>query len=152
MQIFLTSWRRHVGRVWMSRFRRVWMSLNFYKEYLFGFETLVFATLRIYAQTACNTPKRKENLKLHHMTPLKLKLQTASFKQSALNGFLILYMVNFLSNVCFGQNSTKWSNALLISRQTLITECRCADYQTRSSTVRFFCLFSPYAFWYYFHN
>ncbi len=25
----------------------------------------------IYAQSACNTPKRKENLKLHHMTPLK---------------------------------------------------------------------------------
>ncbi len=48
----------------MSRFRRAWQSLNFYKEYLFGFETLVFA------QSACNTPKRKENLKLHHMTPL----------------------------------------------------------------------------------
>ncbi len=32
------------GRVWMSRFRRAWTSLNFDKEYLFGFETLVFAT------------------------------------------------------------------------------------------------------------
>ncbi len=32
------------GRVWMSRFRWAWSSLNFYKEYLFGFETLVFAT------------------------------------------------------------------------------------------------------------
>ncbi len=32
------------GRVWMSRFRRTWTSLNFYKEYLFGFETLVFVT------------------------------------------------------------------------------------------------------------
>ncbi len=28
----------------MSRFRGVWQSLNFDKEYLFGFETLVFAT------------------------------------------------------------------------------------------------------------
>ncbi len=39
-----------------------WQSLNFYKEYLFGFETLVLQ-LRdlIYEQTACNTPKRKEN-------------------------------------------------------------------------------------------
>ncbi len=28
----------------MSRFRGAWQSLNFDKEYLFGFETLVFAT------------------------------------------------------------------------------------------------------------
>ncbi len=28
----------------MSSFRRAWTNLNFYKEYLFGFETLVFAT------------------------------------------------------------------------------------------------------------
>ncbi len=26
----------------------------------------------IYAQSACNTPKRKENLKSHHMTPLMI--------------------------------------------------------------------------------
>ncbi len=32
------------GPVWMNRFRRAWQSLNFDKEYLFGFETLVFAT------------------------------------------------------------------------------------------------------------
>ncbi len=32
------------GRVKMSHFRRAWTSLKFYKEYLFGFETLVFAT------------------------------------------------------------------------------------------------------------
>ncbi len=31
----------------MSHFRRAWTSLDFYKEYLFGFETLVFATLGI---------------------------------------------------------------------------------------------------------
>ncbi len=28
----------------MSRFKGAWTSLNFDKEYLFGFETLVFAT------------------------------------------------------------------------------------------------------------
>ncbi len=28
-------------------FRKAWQSLNFYKEYLFVFETLVFATLQI---------------------------------------------------------------------------------------------------------
>ncbi len=32
------------GHVWMRRFRRAWSSLNFYKEYIFGFETLVFVT------------------------------------------------------------------------------------------------------------
>ncbi len=44
MQIFphcdIDMW----GRVWMCRFREAWQSLNFDKEYLFGFETLVFAT------------------------------------------------------------------------------------------------------------
>ncbi len=33
----------------MSRFRWAWSSLNFYKEYLFGFETLVFATSGIFS-------------------------------------------------------------------------------------------------------
>ncbi len=37
--VFCTPWRRHVGHVWMRC-----LFLNFYKEYLFGFETLVFAT------------------------------------------------------------------------------------------------------------
>ncbi len=32
------------GRVWMSRFRGAWQSLNFDQEYLFEFDTLVFAT------------------------------------------------------------------------------------------------------------
>ncbi len=32
------------GHVWMSSFTGAWQNLNFYKEYLFGFETLVFAT------------------------------------------------------------------------------------------------------------
>ncbi len=53
----------------MSHFREAWQNLNFDKEYLFGFETLVFATSGILL--ASNTPKRKQNLKLHHMTPLK---------------------------------------------------------------------------------
>ncbi len=30
-----------------ERLRRAWTSLNFYREYLFGFETLVFATSEI---------------------------------------------------------------------------------------------------------
>ncbi len=55
----------------MRHFGKAWMSLNFYKEYLFGFETLIFVTMDfIFAQTACNTTKTKENLNSHHMTPL----------------------------------------------------------------------------------
>ncbi len=56
----------------MSRFRGAWTSLNFYKEYIFGFETLVFANSgiwSIYEQLV--TTKRRENLKSHHMTPLR---------------------------------------------------------------------------------
>ncbi len=54
----------------MRRFRRALQILNFDKVYFFGFETLV-CNFRdcIYAKSACNTPKRKENLKSHHMTP-----------------------------------------------------------------------------------
>ncbi len=56
----------------MSRFRKAWSSLNFYKEYLFWFWDFSLCNFRdfIYAWTACNTPKRKDNLKSHHMTPL----------------------------------------------------------------------------------
>ncbi len=57
----------------MSRFRGAWQSLNFYKEYLFGFETLIFATLQIYidAQQLVTL----QSMKSHHMTPL-IKLKT----------------------------------------------------------------------------
>ncbi len=60
------------GRVWMSPFREVWQSLNFDKESLWfwDFSLCNFRDL-ICAQPACNTPKRKANLKLHHMTLLK---------------------------------------------------------------------------------
>ncbi len=47
MQIFPHRDKDMWGRVWMSRFRKAWQSLNFYKEYLFGVETLIFATLQI---------------------------------------------------------------------------------------------------------
>ncbi len=57
------------GRVWMSHFRGVWTSLNFDREYLFGFETLVFATSGIFSMH--KQSKRKDNLKSHHMAPLK---------------------------------------------------------------------------------
>ncbi len=41
-----TQWCSYVG-VCLRYFRRACTSLNYYKEYLFGFETLVFATLLI---------------------------------------------------------------------------------------------------------
>ncbi len=58
----------------MSRFRGAWQSLNFDKEYIFGFETLVFATSGILSMHEQLTPKRKQNLKSHHMTPLRKEL------------------------------------------------------------------------------
>ncbi len=67
-----TSWRRHVGVCLNERFRGAWQSLNFYKEYLFWFETLIFATLQIsYMHTQLVTPKTKDNMISHHVTPLK---------------------------------------------------------------------------------
>ncbi len=84
----------------MSCFRRAWQNLNFDKEYLFGFETLVcnFRDL-IYAQTACNTPKKKQNLKSHHMTLLQSNQQPRdrikfllSFFSSFLIGFTPMYV------------------------------------------------------------
>ncbi len=50
------------GRVWMSRFGRKWSGLKFYEEYLFGFETLVFATsgiLSIHKQLVTLQRERK---------------------------------------------------------------------------------------------
>ncbi len=49
----------------MSRFRGAWQSLNFDKEYLFGFETLVFATSGI--------------LSMHKHSKEKAKLEIASY-------------------------------------------------------------------------
>ncbi len=56
----------------MSRFRWAWTSLKFIKIslWVWDFSLCNFRDL-IYAETACNTSKRKENLKSHHMTPLK---------------------------------------------------------------------------------
>ncbi len=67
------------GRVWMSRFRKAWPSLNFYKEYLFGFETLVFATLgNLSMHEQLVTLQRERNTwKSHHMTPLSYYKQAA---------------------------------------------------------------------------
>ncbi len=56
----------------MSRFRGAWQSLNFDKEYLFGFETLVFATSGILSMhnQLVTLQRESKNLKLHHMIPL----------------------------------------------------------------------------------
>ncbi len=72
------------GHVWMSCFRGAWQNLNFDKEYLFGFRDFCLCNFRdlIYTQPACNTTKRKQNLKSHHMTPLKTKNETNETKQN----------------------------------------------------------------------
>ncbi len=49
-------------------------SLNFYKEYLFGFETLVFATLGILSMhnQLVTLQRERKTWKSHHMTPLRV--------------------------------------------------------------------------------
>ncbi len=56
----------------MSRFRGAWSSLNFYKEYLFGFETLVFATSGI-------SSMHKPIVTLQRAECFKAKLEIASY-------------------------------------------------------------------------
>lgn len=55
MQIFPRCGINMWGRVRTSRFR---LTVNFYKEYLFGFETLVFATY----QELVTLQKERKNL------------------------------------------------------------------------------------------
>ncbi len=64
MQIFPHSDVDMWGRVWMSCFRGAWQSLNFDKEYISWFWDFSLCNFRdlIYVRSACNTPKRKENL------------------------------------------------------------------------------------------
>ncbi len=59
------------GRIWMSCFNSAWQSLNFDKRISLWFWDFSLCNFRdfIYTQSACNTPKRKRNLKFHHMTP-----------------------------------------------------------------------------------
>ncbi len=58
------------------------MNLNFYKEYLFSFETLVFPTSGILSmREQLVTLQRKENLISHHMTPLILFLTIVTLQQ-----------------------------------------------------------------------
>ncbi len=76
MQIFshrdIDMW----GRVWMSRFRGAWKSLNFYKEYLFRFETLIFNfTDLIYAQNSLKHSKDKGKHEIVSYDPLNSKTQ-----------------------------------------------------------------------------
>ncbi len=61
------------GHVWMSCFRRAWLSLNFYKEYLFGFETLVFATSGILSMHKQLVALQRERKTWNRIWPLKKK-------------------------------------------------------------------------------
>ncbi len=63
----------------MSCFRGAWQSLYFYKEYLFGFETLVFATLHILSkhnqlEKHC---KDKRKLEITSYYPFKINLRSS---------------------------------------------------------------------------
>ncbi len=91
LKLRLLSLRKHLGGVtqifphsdvdmwcvfeWVDE----WTSLNFYKESLWVWDfSLCNFTDLIYAQTACNTPKTKENLKSQYY-PFKLYLPQTLF-------------------------------------------------------------------------
>ncbi len=91
----------------MSRFRRAWTSLNFYNEYLFGFETLVFATLGILSiHKQLVTPKRKENLKSHRMATLMSIMDQIDPPWQTANIFVLF---NAFETLCFPQCITDMS-------------------------------------------
>ncbi len=56
----------------MRRFREAWQSLNFSKEYVFGFETLVFATSGILSmQNQLVTLQENRKLEIASYDPFK---------------------------------------------------------------------------------
>ncbi len=57
-----TQWRRHVGRVWTRRFRKI---QTFVSLRVWDFSLCYFTDL-IFTRSACNTPQRREWP--HHMT------------------------------------------------------------------------------------
>ncbi len=64
----------------MSRFRKAWQSLNFYKEYLFVFETLIFATLQIlHMHTQLITLQRQGKHEISSYDPFKVCEERASY-------------------------------------------------------------------------
>ncbi len=56
----------------MSCFRKVWASLNFYKEYLYGFETLVFATSGILSMHKQLVTNRKGKFEIASYDPFNI--------------------------------------------------------------------------------
>ncbi len=67
----------------MSRFRGAWHNLNFDKEYLFGFETLVFATSGIIStHNQLVTLQRERKLEIASYDPFKAELITAFLSPS----------------------------------------------------------------------
>ncbi len=65
----------------MNRFRGAWENLNFDKEYLFCFETLVFATSGILSMHNQLVTLQRER-KTHHMTPLSFSPESKPEKGS----------------------------------------------------------------------
>ena len=85
MQIFPHRDADMWERVRMSHFRRAWLTLNFYKEYLFGFETLVFATSQIFfMHQELVTLQRERKLEIAAYDP---------FKQFSLNKLFFVFFL-----------------------------------------------------------
>ncbi len=59
----------------------MWTSLNFYKEYLFGFEILIFATLGILSmhEQLVTLQREKKTWNRNNMTPLNVDMKLAEY-------------------------------------------------------------------------
>ncbi len=102
----------------MSRFRKAWTSLNFDKEYLFGFETLVFAAsgiLSMHEQLV--TPQRERTLEITSYDPFtkvgRCSLGSAislSYLNCKRFEIISVYFYLFIVFVCF--NSNIWQHCI----------------------------------------
>ncbi len=83
----------------MSRFRGAWTSLNFDKEYLFGFETLVFVTSGISSMhKQLVTPQRERKLEITSYNPFKSQGREVGWFDSYKQKTIIIEPLNTSDN------------------------------------------------------
>ncbi len=101
----------------MSRFRGAWTSLNFYKEYLFGFETLVFATLGIFSMhEQLVTLQRERKLEIASYDP---------FNGKAKEHLTLSVVKSLYSTACFLGNVTLWQFQQQVAANSISISLMC---------------------------
>ncbi len=149
------TYRLWVRSVRLSLQRRAWQSLNFDKEYLW-FWDFCFCNFRdlIYAQTACNTPNRKENLKSHHMTPLihlEVEFIRIICSWSELHRSRWMLLLASLGHTVVKHPYCRWvySVAHMIKKTRLLLFCQYKDFFVVVGSLRcqvFHCIFQNFSF------